>query len=75
MKRITDLTILQEFTNNNVVFGLYWCKLKDDYKLFTRNGDRIKVLSHYNDHDELNEIKDSVKDELLQEIKEMSYKK
>jgi hypothetical protein len=69
MKRITDLIILQEFTNESIIFGLYWCKFKDSYKLFTRNGETFKVLSHFFDHDELNEINSDVKNELLQEIK------
>lgn len=69
MGRITDLIILQEFTNDSIVFGLYWCKFKGSYKLFTRNGNTFKVLTHFFDHDELNEITNDVKEELLEEIK------
>ena len=69
MGRITDLTILQEFINDSsITYGLYWCKFNGDYKLFSRNGDSIKVITHYFDHDELNEIRNDVKIELLQEI-------
>jgi len=69
MKRITDLTILQEFTNDfGKTFGLYWCKFNGTQKLFTRSGDIIRVLTHYSDHDELDLIRNDVKEELLQEI-------
>jgi hypothetical protein len=72
MKRITDLTILQEFTSDSGMFGVYWCKFNDKYNLFTRNGDVFKVLTHFFDHDELNVINSDVKEELLQEIKRFS---
>lgn len=71
MKRITDLIILQEFTNDTTIFGLYWCKFKGSNKLFTRNGNAFKVLTHYFDHDELDLINDDVGIELLQEIEKI----
>jgi len=70
MSRITDLVILQEFTNDSVAYGLYWCKFEGGkHKLFTRNGDDFKVLTHYCGNDELDEIRDDVASGLLQEIK------
>lgn len=74
MSRITDLTILQEFTKSSIVYGLYWCKVQNSYKLFTRNGDVFKILTHYFDHDELNLIHDDVKQELLREIEKINNK-
>lgn len=68
MNRITDLIILQEFTNNSDTYGLYWCKFNNIEKLITRNGNEFKVLIHWLDHDELEVIRDDVKEELLQEI-------
>lgn len=64
MKRITDLQILQEYSN----YGLYWCRFKNDPKLFTINNGVVKVLIHYTDHDELNVVNDDVAEELLREI-------
>ena len=64
MSRITNLSILQEYSG----YGLYWCKFKGEDKLFTKNNNVFKVLTHFVDHDELNIINDDVRDELLQEI-------
>lgn len=73
MSRITDLTILQKFTNESTlaIYGLYWCKFQGSYKLFTRNGDIFKVLTRWFDKDELDIIRDDVKQELLQEIESL----
>jgi hypothetical protein len=73
MSKITDLTILQEFTskdytNKTIVYGLYWAKFNDSYKLFSRNGNVIKVLSHNYGNDSLDIIRDDVKEKLLQAI-------
>lgn len=67
MGRITELKILQEYGD----YGLYWCKFNGDFKLFTKNGNVFKVLTHFIDHDELNIIRDDVKEELLEEIKKL----
>jgi hypothetical protein len=74
MKRITDLTILQEITNDSGIFGIYWCKFNNKYQLFTRNGDVFKVLLHFFDQDELNIINNDAKNELLQEIENIKFK-
>jgi hypothetical protein len=74
MRRITDLTILQEFTNDSKTFGIYWCKFNGNYHLFTRNGDVVKVLTHSFDHDDLSEIWNIVKDELFEEIENLKNK-
>ena len=64
MERITDLKILQEYSK----YGVYWCKFKGEDKLFTVNGNTVKVLTHYTDRDELNVVNDDVAKEFLKEI-------
>jgi len=68
MVKITDLEIVQEFTNDLVTYGLYYCKFNGDNRLFTRNGDKFKALIHWHNRDELCDIRDEVVNELLYEI-------
>ena len=69
MSGITDLTILQEFTNELITYGFYWVKFNGENKLFTRNGNTIKTVIHWTgEDDQLMDIRDDVKKELLQEI-------
>ena len=69
MSRITDLTILKEFEYEGVIYGFYWAKFEGEDKLFTRNGDTVKTVTHwFGKGDELVNIRDDVKQELLQEI-------
>jgi len=60
MERITDLKVLEEYSK----YGIYSCNFKGNYKIFTKNGEVFKVITHYFDKDELDLITDSVKDEL-----------
>lgn len=67
-KKITDLTILDEFKNGGVIYGFYWCKFGGIYRVITRNGDNFKTLIHLTDKDDLLAIRDTAKLELLEAI-------
>ena len=72
MARITDLIILEEFSNLSTMYGLYWCKFEGKHKLFTRSGDDFKVLMHTaNSGDQLHTIRDDVAKELLRELEHL----
>lgn len=44
------IIILQEFTIDNITYGLYWCHVKttvqDEWVLVGKNNDHIQIYSH-----------------------------
>lgn len=60
MIKISEFKVIDEFLNGLRTYGLYQCKLNGETKFFTRNGSTFKLLVHYYDHDELEDITEEV---------------
>lgn len=66
-KRITDINIIQQFTNNltEKTYGVYQCKFNGEDRIFVRNGDKVYALTHLLEDSKLLPVRDDVQRELL----------
>lgn len=68
MGNFDNLEIVEEFTNNGRVYGIYIANFQGKRKIFIRNNDSIGVVYYYYDKPAgkcVSEIRDDVKKEFL----------
>lgn len=70
LKKLKEFKLwVKKIDNKSITYGFYWAKFNGENKLFTRNGNTIKAVIHWvGEDDQLMDIRDDVKEELLQEI-------
>ena len=72
INNINEINTIYEYTNNNVVYGVYSVLFDGKQKVFIRNGDSIGSVTHWLDEPAskcVNEIRTDVKDEFLEYLK------
>jgi len=71
MNRFSEVQIISEFTKNEITYGVYSAKFKGEQEIFIRNGDSMGVISFLVNEPAnkcVHEIRDDVKQELLESI-------
>jgi len=66
--KITEVSTLQEFTNDDITYGSYLVKFNGEFKVFIRNGNSVGVVVYYKNEPAskcVSEIRDDVKEELF----------
>ena len=67
---ITNLTVVYEFKNNGMEYGVYSCSVNGKPRVFTYNGKDMKAISHHIDGDSLDRIRYDVQEKILKLIQE-----
>jgi hypothetical protein len=72
MSKISDVTVIREFNNEDRVCGVYSVIFNGKQEIFIRNGNSIGVVQHYLGEPAskcVGEIRDGVKVEFLNRLK------
>lgn len=66
--KITAVSTLQEFTNEDITYGSYLVKFNGEFKVFIRNGNSVGVVVYYKNEPAskcVSEIRDDVREDLF----------